>query len=50
MAPVSGKASPLIYEKIRIAGVEVDALVDTGARHPVAGGGGSGNGAPSWVR
>ena len=31
MAPVSGKASPLIYEKIRIAGVEVDALVDTGA-------------------
>ena len=31
MTPVLGKASPLIVVKESIAGVEVDALVDTGA-------------------
>ena len=31
MAPALGKASKLIFVKVSIAGVEVDALVDTGA-------------------
>ena len=31
LTPVLGKASPLIVVKVSIAGVEVDALVDTGA-------------------
>ena len=31
MAPALGKASELIFVKVSIAGVEVDALVDTGA-------------------
>ena len=31
VAPVADKSSPLIMERVRIAGVEVEALVDTGA-------------------
>ena len=31
MAPLSDKASPLIIERVKIAGVGVKALIDTGA-------------------
>ena len=48
MAPVLDKASQLIVAKVTIVGVEVVALVDTGAQRLAAGRDGIKSGSPTW--